>query len=349
MSEIKIETTVTSVDVITTGIQGPSGPRGPEGPAGEVDPVVIAQLEQKIDNLTESKLDKADYAQHFRGLHDSYAALIAAIPIGNDGDYAHIKESQNFGRLSAIWSGTVGVWNISGVNVGSNTDEVPEGNQNLYFKVERVLASVINGFNPVNSVISSTDNIVQALSKAQGQISNIIGSFAANVRATLLTGFTASVATPITAQDTFVQAFGKTQGQIDLLKANWVNASTIGTFHPNISASNLFFAKINGMLYVRGSITAAFPIAADALLFEITDKNYNVLAPSSGVSIPNSILQYLAYGYADSFVTIRIRTSGKCTTAAEALNVTQTWRTVNIQINAGELLIPSMILGGLFR
>lgn len=174
MSTINVDTTVTTVNILTTGQQGPSGPQGPIGPTGEVDPVVIAYLQGLIDGLNESKLDKIDYVQHFRGLHNSYAELVASIPVGNDGDYAHIKASQNFPRLEAIWSGTPGVWNITSANIGINTDAVPEGNTNLYFTSSRAqqaaLLALLTGLDTsIATSVVATDNIKQAIGKLQAQ------------------------------------------------------------------------------------------------------------------------------------------------------------------------------------
>ena len=49
MSTINVDTTVTTVNIITTGQQGPSGPQGETGPTGEVDPTIINNLQSQID------------------------------------------------------------------------------------------------------------------------------------------------------------------------------------------------------------------------------------------------------------------------------------------------------------
>ncbi|WP_151742970.1 MULTISPECIES: hypothetical protein [unclassified Acinetobacter] len=177
-------------------------------------PNSVKQLQPQINDLVSNKLDKVDYIQHFRGIHDSYAKLIETIPVGNDGDYAHIKESQNFGRLSAIWSGTPGVWNITGINVGSNTDEVPEGNTNLYFKSERVIATLLNGFNTViGTDVVPTDNIVQGIGKLQAQLKSLVANFTANVRATSLTGLNLTNSADVSQSDTVLTSIGKLQAK----------------------------------------------------------------------------------------------------------------------------------------
>lgn len=304
----------TGLDAPVTSVQGKTGvveleaedvgaePAGSVAQAvGELQPQFadinddLSSIHLQIDSLSENKLDKVDYIQHWRGVHGSYAELVAAIPIGNDGDYAHIEASQNFGRLSAIWSGIAGVWNISGINVGSNTDEMPEGNLNLYFKAERVLSTLIAGFSPVNSVISAADTVAQGFSKAQGQISNIINTFAANVRNTLLSGIVFTDKTKVKATDSIEKAVGKLQAQLDdsPTSVTWRNAKDIGSIHANINNSwtLIEFAKINGMLWIRGHVFGSISPAVPWVT--LVDPNWylNVpLTPLAGNSIPFTFL-----------------------------------------------------------
>jgi hypothetical protein len=127
-----------------------------------------------FEALDDQKLNKIDYVQHFRGLYDSFADLIAAIPVGTDGDYAQIKESQNFGRLEAIWSGSILGWSITGANASSTTDTVAEGNNNLYFKAERVLQTPMTGLPVVApSEVMPTDELLITVAKLQAQIKKL--------------------------------------------------------------------------------------------------------------------------------------------------------------------------------
>ncbi|MEX5365711.1 hypothetical protein WCE00_01860 [Acinetobacter haemolyticus] len=168
MSTIIIDTVVTTTNVLTTGTQGPVGPRGPAG-----DPALIEQLQTQISVLASTKLDAADYVQHFRGLFTSYINLSTQVPVAIDGDYAHIKENETFGVMEAIWDSADEKWVISAVNVGSNTDAVAEGSTNLYFTSERVRQTTLNGLDTSNlAQISPTDTVVQALGKAQAQLNN---------------------------------------------------------------------------------------------------------------------------------------------------------------------------------
>lgn len=57
----------------------------------------------------------------------------------------------------------------------ANTDALPEGSSSLYHTSQRVRDTTITGFTATNSAIISTDNVVQAFGKAQGQINVISG------------------------------------------------------------------------------------------------------------------------------------------------------------------------------
>lgn len=52
MSEkIEIDTTVRTVEIISIGTQGPVGAKGIQGPAGEVDPTVINNLQNQVNDV----------------------------------------------------------------------------------------------------------------------------------------------------------------------------------------------------------------------------------------------------------------------------------------------------------
>nr|DAE96214.1 MAG TPA: hypothetical protein [Caudoviricetes sp.] len=127
--------------------------------------------------LDNQKLDKIDYVQHFRGYFTSFIGLTTAVPIGIAGDYAHVDLGVTFNVVRAAWDTSDNQWVVNAVNIGSNTDEVPEGSANLYFTSERVRQVTLNGLDTSNPVqISATDTIVQALGKAQAQLNNTSSS-----------------------------------------------------------------------------------------------------------------------------------------------------------------------------
>lgn len=179
------------------------------------DPVGAAQV--VLETLDNQKLDKIDYVQHFRGLFSSYAALTAALPIALDGDYAHIDSGSGFDRMSAIWDSDDSKWTVNAVNVGSNTDEVPEGSTNLYFKSERVRQTPLTGLNTNDdSPVTQSDSIETAVGKLQAQNNN--SGAVVWVDISTLTG------------TTFWNGLDLTKTKIEL-------------------------AKINGMIWIRGVFT----------------------------------------------------------------------------------------------
>ena len=73
-------------------------------------------------------------------------------------------------------NGQTGVVVLSRANIGINSsDDIPEGVSNLYWNAQRTRDTTITGFTATNSPIISTDTVLQALGKAQGQINAISG------------------------------------------------------------------------------------------------------------------------------------------------------------------------------
>ena len=206
-------------------------------------------LQSQITGLSDSKLDKVDYVQHFRGLFSSYAALVAAIPTAINGDYAHIDSGFDFDRMSAIWDGDElpnGAWKIQNVNIGANTDEVPEGSSNLYFTSTRAQQAALLA---------------------------------------LLTGLDTSIATPALSTDTIKQAIGKLQAQINAGSGsfNWVDVTTIaGTAMPSVGATldltrtKIYLAKKDGQLWIKGYFQLSANISSPyvGVVCRVTDLNW---------------------------------------------------------------------------
>ena len=68
-------------------------------------------------------------------------------------------------------NGQTGVIVLGRADMGINSsDDIPEGVSNLYWNAQRTRDATLTGFSPTNSAIISTDNVVQAFGKAQGQI-----------------------------------------------------------------------------------------------------------------------------------------------------------------------------------
>jgi len=127
-----------------------------------------------LETLDNQKLDKIDYVQHFRGYFTSFVNLTTAVPAGIAGDYAHVDLGATFNVVRAAWDVSDSQWVINAVNVGSNTDEVPEGSSNLYFTSERVRQASLTGLNTNDdSPVSPVDSIELAIGKLQAQFNNL--------------------------------------------------------------------------------------------------------------------------------------------------------------------------------
>lgn len=137
----------------------------------------VKQLKDLIDGLTDSlanKLDLSAYVQHYRGKYASLVALQAAIPSGNDGDYAIVDIGAGNDAVYYIWDAQDG-WVSGGTISGSTTDDITEGASNLYFNQSRVRATSLTGLDlSTNAVIGIADSVLSALGKLQKQISDLI-------------------------------------------------------------------------------------------------------------------------------------------------------------------------------
>lgn len=176
----------------------------------------------------ETKLNKIDYVQHFRGLFGSYSNLVDVLPSALDGDYAHIDSGSGFDRMVAIWDSSDGKWIVKEVNVASSTDEIAEGLTNLYFKSDRVLKTPLTAPTNNNTPVTANDALMDAISKLQSQINYL----KANPPAP----------SPVVT--------------------TWYKLTDVSTTYTGISDgagypvfATLEFAKVNGFLYVRGGFS----------------------------------------------------------------------------------------------
>lgn len=239
-------------------------------------------IQPQLESLSANKLDKVDYVQHFLGVFSSKAALDVAHPTARAGDSADIDSGSGFDVMRAIWDDSDQKWVIREVNNAQNTDQVSEGNTNLYFKAERVLATLLSGFNPVNTAINAADSIIQGLSKAQGQISNIISTFAANVRSTLLTGLVTSDNSNVTSADSVLSAIGKLEAKSQTSGGGftWISATTISGFslNPQVTQGSipLKLAKKDGLLWLSGSLSVSGSVLTTGKIFSLINSGYEI-------------------------------------------------------------------------
>ncbi|ELY6121688.1 TPA: hypothetical protein LUJ82_003221 [Acinetobacter baumannii] len=251
----------------------------------KLDASAYAQLSNAIDQ----KLDATDYVQHFRGLFSSYANLTAALPMAVDGDYAHIDSGSGFDRMSAIWDTSDKKWVVNAVNVGMNTDEVPEGQVNQYFTTSRVRNTTLTGLD-----ISGNS--------AVGKVS---------------------------AADSHLSAFAKLQRQFDDLKPatmEWVNVTTIGELNAKFITSNLpQYTKIEvsrwgGLLWIRGFFRTSTSITSSDVLFSITNNNYKLISPAGANTALAPVNAWINASTSAQFAAI---SQVVVTTPAEAVNAIQ--------------------------
>ena len=213
-----IETTTTIVEIITAGMQGPTGPRGAPGVP---DYEAIESLQGQIDQLSLHKLDSVDYVERHLGMFTSKAELDAAHPTARPGDSADIDSGAGFDVMRAIWDESDQKWVVREVNNAQNTDQVPEGNNNLYFTGARVRSTPLTSLAAgVNTPILATDSVVVALAKLQAQIASVPGAVE-----------WVDVLQPFVAIPPF-------------------------TFTDQDGGNPLQVAKINGMIWIRGALWA---------------------------------------------------------------------------------------------
>lgn len=126
-------------------------------------------------NALDLKLDVSAYNDRFKGKYTSLAALQAAVPTANAGDYAQVDAGAGSDVVNYNYDLEEGWIEGGSGSAATTTDELPEGTSNLYFTTARVLATVLSGLNTaLTGTIVNTDTILVAFGKLQNQISNLI-------------------------------------------------------------------------------------------------------------------------------------------------------------------------------
>lgn len=269
---------------------------------------------QNVLGITD-KLDRSEYIQHFKGVFTSYAALTAAFPTASDGDYAHIDSGSGFDRMVAIWDSSDTKWVVTQANAGANTDEVPEGSQNLYFKNQRVLATILEGLVAgTNAELLPTDNVITA--------------------------------------------FQKLQAQVKALNTVWVRADQVGSIHSNIIPSMtvgsetmyLEFAKIGGLLWVRGGLTlksvAMSASSPDYVTpgFVTFNNNYKMQALEKGGAMKTIAVTPNAFTTDESLTRVLFWSDRVCMNQTQANTAVQTLcATSNLYANSTLRIFPTCI------
>ncbi|WP_199117324.1 hypothetical protein, partial [Pedobacter sp. ASV28] len=126
-------------------------------------------IPQKIAEALNLKLNATDYNQHFRGKYTSLSALEAATfnPPLQAGDYAQVDPGVGTDAKNYNWDSDDNAWIEGGSgSAATNTDQLPEGTNNLYFTSSRAVNAVSNDYvhksGNVNENISGKKNFQQA-------------------------------------------------------------------------------------------------------------------------------------------------------------------------------------------
>lgn len=272
-------------------------------------------LNPKVLALETNKMDKADYVQHYRGVFSSKAALDAAIPSANAGDYADIDSGINFDVIRAVWDVTDNKWVVAQANIAQNTDQVAEGAANLYFTRLRAINAVLTELAvPQNTnPVQSTDSILQAIAKLQAQhdykttdelTEGVLRLYFTSSRAlaSKLTSFVLpTVLSEVTVGDTILQALQKLQYQVSkYAPVAWVGVSTVGNYtsssdfikdyNNGFNSVPLEFARINGLLWIRGSITLTINSLSPDQKVNITNAKYKIKMPRPFLTKYNKVM-----------------------------------------------------------
>lgn len=97
-----------------------------------------------------------------------------------------------------------------------------------------------------------------------------------------LIGLNTTNPAPVTATDALLAAIGKLQAQINnIAPPTWVSATSIGTVAAGVTGME--FAKIGGLLWIRGYCKNITSMNAGTTLFSLTDPSYHLDIPPTSV------------------------------------------------------------------
>lgn len=187
----------------------------------------------------------------------------------------------------------------SGGNNLNSTDDLIEGSNNLYFKENRVLDSILGNLTLTNSEIINTDSIKISIGKLQGQLNNkenliISGSsnqylkgdktwadFSTDVLTTPLAGFNSTTGT-ISTSDSIISAIGKLSGN----NGNYVTKTGNNTITGLLTANTPggFFAPKASGIDLTELINVAFLNDFFSGFFSYTANSLNILREKVGIN-----------------------------------------------------------------
>lgn len=247
-----------------------------------------------LQEVLDSKLDRSEYNQHYRGKFSTEEALEIAIPVANDGDYAIVDGGTGQLALQYIWDLEEG-WILSGEISPETTDELIEGNTNLYFKAFRVLGTTLSGLSAlVGGPIIDTDTILIAFGKVKKDLADIFtslnlkldkGSYTgtaqtlkADIDAIYQPDILISAVTPTRSVNTFT--YPATQYQALISKTIRTNPAAFVT---TIAAATTDYKRVD-LIYFKNDNTIAKIVGTESLTVAIRP---DVPANAVGISFIN--------------------------------------------------------------
>lgn len=98
----------------------------------------------EVNTALDQKLDRSEYHQHFKGVFLTIEALKSGVLDPVAGDYATVDAGEGFPTKIHVYDHDDGIWREQGSTDISalSTDNLPEGNLNLYFSQSRARGAV---------------------------------------------------------------------------------------------------------------------------------------------------------------------------------------------------------------
>lgn len=336
-----IESTTTTVEIISVGMQGPSGPSGPKGDPGDFDASIIVDMQNQVDNIESevglvgalaqandlkigTKADQADLDVTEQQVEQNRLAILTkadisalaqlALLVDTKADQTYVQQqiANLVGSapeaLNTIYELAAAIQNDQSLIDSLNQSvanrvrfdiatqaltEIQKQNARTNIDAEKLgTAQQLVSQITVQSIGAATaaqgakaDTALQSADVAPVALSGLFTSLAGQNKIfdVVHSAYTIGSNTAISATDTLGQMLGKLQAQINSIATpTWVDAASIGTIHP--AFSTVQFAKINGLLWIRGYCSYGAKIPSGTMLFSLTDPSYHLDIPATSLS-----------------------------------------------------------------
>ena len=400
MSTINVDTTVTTVNIITTGQQGPSGPQGETGPTGEVDPTIINNLQSQIDQTQilaqtnelkiSTKADQADLETTQQQVEQNRLAILTkadiqalaqlALLVDTKADQSYVNQQianlvgsapealntiyelaaaiQNYQSL--IDSLNQSVANLVRFDIATQAlTEIQKDNARTNIGAEKLgtaqqLVSQITAASIGAATAAQgakADTALQSADLAPVALSGLFSSLGGQNKIfdVVYSAYALGSNTAISATDTLGQMLGKLQAQINSNNSSvtWVNLSTVANIPTYIAGSTLQVARINGLLWIKGTFRLSTEVESYYPLASFIDpmyKSYSYNLGNNGRDL-NRINMYASI---NSQYQLIYQSDGNVTNASQAASVTQYLNfSSRVQVAQGVINIPPVALGEL--